>query len=86
MPSGKGIFRAVMEQPEQGLFRANFRGDVNPDVASADIVSQGPEILPDSHIGTSEADVRTFVENLARNRGYDRVVWETGRGVEKAGG
>ena len=68
-------FHARMEQPEPGLFRATYRGDTNPENASAPVLSEGSEVLPDSHIGTDEAAVRNFVETLARNRGFTRVVW-----------
>ena len=79
MPQAGRAFHARMEQPEAGLFRATYRADLNPDVASAEILSEGPQILPDMHIGTSEAEVRNFVETLARSRGFDRVVWEVAR-------
>ena len=70
-------FHARMEQPEPGLFRATYRADINPDDGSAKILSEGPHILPDTHIGTDEASVRSFVETLARGRGFDRVIWDT---------
>jgi hypothetical protein len=35
----------------------------------------GVESFPDSHIGTNAIGVRMWVEQMAINLGYDRVMW-----------
>jgi hypothetical protein len=69
-------FHAVLEQVEPGLFRATYRGDFNPETQASDVELNGPHILPDMHIGTSAADVKVWVENLAASQGYAEVIWE----------
>lgn len=69
-------FHAEMDEPEPGLFRATYRGDLNPDQGASDIEVSGPRILPDMHVGTDAAGVKTWVEQLAASRGYARVVWD----------
>lgn len=67
----KGEFHARVEQVEKGIWRAVYAGELNPeDPASG-------QAWPDSHLGDSADSVKTFVENLARQMGYARVVWET---------
>jgi hypothetical protein len=65
----KGTLRAIMREMEPGLFRAEYPGEINQQEA-------GAEAIPDSHVGTDAAGVRQWVETMARDLGYDRVVWE----------
>jgi hypothetical protein len=51
-----------------GLFRAEYSGEMNPD-------DPDDRELLDFHVGTSEADVRTWVEEMAKGLGYSHVVW-----------
>jgi hypothetical protein len=69
-------FHAVLEQVEPSLFRATYRGDFNPEMQGSDLELNGPHILPDMHIGTSAADVKSWVEALAASQGYAKVVWD----------
>lgn len=64
-----GEFHASMEQVEEGLYRAAYSGEVNP---------QNPDEreIPDYHVGTSVADVKTWVEQMALGLGYECVVWD----------
>ena len=69
-------FRAKLEQTGPNMFRAQYRGDINRTEPRNEVGGEGSHILPDTHIGTDEDSVRAFVETLAKNRGFDRVVWE----------
>ena len=74
-------FHARLEQTEPNLYRASYRGDINPDSDGPDsdagtTLAEGPQLYPDTHIGTDAEAVRNFVETLARQHGYDTVVWE----------
>lgn len=66
----RGIFHATIREVEPGLFRAEYRGELNP---------QDPDEreFPDYHLGTSVADVKIWVEQMARSMGYERVVWDS---------
>ena len=75
MPDDKAVFRARLEE-SGGLFRAFYRGDMNRTEPRSEVGGEGEHILPDTHIGVSEETVRAFVEELARSRGYEQVVWE----------
>lgn len=72
----KGVFRAVLEEVSPGLFQATYRGDANADESAGGTLLDGPHVVTDQHIGTEAAAVRSFVEALAQQRGYERVVWE----------
>lgn len=64
-----GTLHARLLEVEPGLFQAEYVED--------DRERQMPTLsLPDSHIGTDREGVRTWVEQMARNMGYDAVVWE----------
>jgi len=65
--SGKTL-HAMLREMEPGLFRAEYPGEMNADEA-------GVESFPDSHIGTNAIGVRMWVEQMAINLGYDRVMW-----------
>ncbi len=63
-------FHAKMEKLEEGLFRASYLGETNPE-------SPAPgQALPDSHLGTDAAEVKTWVEQMALSMGYSRVIWD----------
>lgn len=68
MKSARGEFHARIRQVERNVFRAEYRGEVNPENPDA------REML-DFHIGTSAQDVRVWVEEMAKGLGYSHVVW-----------
>jgi hypothetical protein len=63
-----GPLHAILREVEAGLFRAEYPGEMNAD-------DSGVEAYPDSHIGTDRDGVRMWVEQMAANMGYDRVIW-----------
>jgi hypothetical protein len=65
----KGQLQARLRQVEANLFRAEYSGEINPDNPDQ------REIL-DFHIGTSAADVTTWVEEMAKGLGYSDVAWQ----------
>lgn len=67
--STKGTLRAIMREMEPNVFKVEYPGEMNQDEA-------GVEAFPDSHVGTDAASVKLWVETMARDLGYDRVVWE----------
>jgi hypothetical protein len=70
------VFHARLDHPEPRIYRATYRGDVNATHSDAPAVVDGPQVLPDSHIGTDREGVIAFVEAMALQHGYDRVAWE----------
>jgi hypothetical protein len=64
-----GVLHARMRQVEDELFRAEYRGEINPEPADA-------RDIPDYHVGTSATEVKIWVEQMATGLGYDRVVWD----------
>lgn len=66
----RGTFHAAIHEMESGVFRAEYRGELNPD-------HPDERELPDFHVGTSISDVKIWVEQMARSMGYNRVVWDT---------
>jgi hypothetical protein len=52
------------------VWRADYLAELNPEHPDA-------RALPDSHIGTTEAEVRWWVEQMARGMGYAGVEWVT---------
>ncbi|HEY0422170.1 MAG TPA: hypothetical protein VGC82_02490 [Rhodopila sp.] len=66
----KGTMRAVLHETEPGLYRAEYSGELNPEDSDA-------RDFPDSHIGTDADGVRQWVETMATNLGYDKVVWDS---------
>ena len=73
----KGRFRARLEEAGPGLYRALYRGEINPDGPADDTLAQGPEILPDMHLGNDPEAVKLWVEQMARGMGYEHVEWES---------
>jgi hypothetical protein len=65
----RGEFHAAIREMEPGVFRAEYRGELNPEDPDA-------RELPDYHVGTSVADVKIWVEQMAQSMGYARVVWD----------
>jgi hypothetical protein len=76
MAEDKRAFHARLEQVEPTLFRATYRADTNPEQGAAPTELEGPQILPDMHIGTDPASVKSWVEQLAASLGYERVIWD----------
>jgi hypothetical protein len=66
----KGTLRAIMREVEPNVYKAEYPGEMNQDEA-------GVEAFPDSHVGTDAASVKMWVETMATDLGYDRVVWES---------
>jgi hypothetical protein len=64
----QGEFHARIRQVERDVFRAEYSGEVNPE-------KPDERELLDFHIGTSEQDVRVWVEEMAKGLGYSSVVW-----------
>jgi hypothetical protein len=65
----KKAFHARIRQVETNVFRAEYSGEINPENPDE------REVL-DYHIGTSVADVRTWVNEMAKGLGYTEVVWD----------
>ncbi len=63
-------FHAKLEQLEDGLFRASYLGETNPEDPAPG------QALPDSHLGTDPGEVKTWVEQMALSMGYSRVIWD----------
>ena len=68
--SSRGEFHAILSRVEENVFRAEYSGEINPDDPDA-------REIPDAHIGTSAADVKTWVEQMALGMGFTRVVWDS---------
>jgi hypothetical protein len=68
MKYARGEFHARIRQVERGVFRAEYSGEVNPE-------NPDERELLDFHIGTSEEDVRVWVEEMAKGLGYTKVIW-----------
>jgi len=69
MGQPSGVLRAVLREVEPGLFRAEYTGEINPD-------NPDEREIPDYHVGTDAAGVRQWVETMATNLGYEKVVWD----------
>ena len=65
----RGTLHAVLREVEQGLYRAEYRGELNPRDSDA-------RDVPDFHIGTDAAGVKKWVEEMAAGLGYEKVVWD----------
>lgn len=64
-----GALHAKIREMEEGVFRAEYRGEMNPE-------HPDEREFPDYHVGTSVADVKIWVEQMARTLGYSHVVWD----------
>lgn len=65
----RGEFHATLREVEAGVFRAEYRGELNPEHPDA-------REFPDYHVGSSPNDVKIWVEQMAHSMGYARVVWD----------
>lgn len=65
-----GEFHARLEKVEPNVYRAVFAGELNPSHPRTG------EAWPDAHVGDTPEGVKAWVENMARDLGYSRVVWE----------
>ena len=65
----RGEFHARMKEVEKGLYRAEYSGEINPE-------NTGQRDIPDYHLGTSIADVKIWVEQMALGLGYEQVTWD----------
>ncbi|MBN8927037.1 MAG: hypothetical protein BGO51_05230 [Rhodospirillales bacterium 69-11] len=68
-PMARGSFHARLRQMGDGVFRAEYSGEINPENSDA-------REIPDYHVGTSAEGVTMWVEEMARRLGYTEVVWE----------
>jgi hypothetical protein len=66
----RGDFHASIRRVEKDLYKAEYRGDLNPEHPDA-------REWPDSHIASNLDEAKGFVENLARSLNYRRVVWDS---------
>lgn len=64
-----GVLHATLREVSPGLFSADYGGEINPENSDA-------REIPDRHIATSAADVKTWVEQMAAGLGYERVAWD----------
>lgn len=64
-----GEFHASLREVEDGVFRAEYSGEINP-------ANPDAREIPDYHVGTSAAEVKIWVEQMALRLGYDRVIWD----------
>ena len=78
-----------MRQTPDGLFLAEYSSEIDQAALNKQPVS-GPGAdtapgMPDSHLGTEEASVRLWVEQMAKGMGYSQVMWEAGTEPEGTG-
>ena len=75
----RGDFHATLGEAEPGVYRAEYSGELNPD-------HPGERELPDFHLGTSRADVKVWVEQMARGLGCQprRVAFAHGASAGRA--
>jgi hypothetical protein len=65
----RGELHAVLRRMEDGTYRAEYTGELNPD-------NPDERELPDFHLSTSKESVTNWVEQMAEGMGYSRVVWD----------
>lgn len=65
----RGAFHAAIQEVQPGVFRAQYRGELNPEHPD-----EGE--FPDCPIGTSVDGVKIWTQQMARTMGYERVVWD----------
>jgi hypothetical protein len=74
VPGYRGDFHARIREVEPGLYRAEYRGELNPEPNA----ENPPERqFPDFHLADSVEAAKAWVENLAREMNYRRVVWDS---------
>ena len=64
-----GKFHASLRQLSDGLYRAEYSGEINPKNPDA-------REIPDYHVGSSAHGVKTWVEQMALGLGYEQVMWD----------
>lgn len=64
-----GQFHARLRRVEDGLYRAEYSGEINPE-------NPDEREIPDYHVGTSLQDVKIWVEQMALGLGYREVLWD----------
>ena len=64
-----GEFHASRREVEEGLYRAEYSGEINPENPDA-------REIPGRHVGTSAQEVKLWVEQMAVGLGYERVTWD----------
>ena len=60
---------ARLTRMPDGMFKAEYTGEMNP-------AEPDEREIPDSHLGTSEQAVKSWVEQMAKGMGYTEVVWD----------
>ena len=70
----RGDFHARIREVEKGVFRAEYQGELNP-MQNAE--NPSARQWPDYHLSDSLQAAKTWVENLAREMNYNRVVWDS---------
>ena len=58
----RGDFQAAIREMEPGVFRAEYRGELNPE-------HPDEREFPDYHLGTSVEEVKIWTEQMARTMG-----------------
>jgi hypothetical protein len=66
---GRGELHAVLRRMEDGIYRAEYTGELNPE-------NPDERAFPDFHVSTSLQSVKLWVEQMAQGMGYSRVVWD----------
>jgi hypothetical protein len=64
-----GEFHANLREVEEGLYLAEYSGEINPENPDA-------REIPDRHVGTSPQEVKVWVEQMALGLGYECVIWD----------
>jgi hypothetical protein len=65
----RGEFHARMKEVDEGLYCAEYSGEINPE-------NSNQQDIPDYHLGTSIAEVKIWVEQMALGLGYKEVTWD----------
>lgn len=65
----RGEFHAVLRRVEDGVYRAEYTGEFNPE-------KPDEREFPDFHLSTSMQSAKLWVEQMAQGMGYSRVVWD----------
>ncbi len=69
MSPKSGALHARLREIEPGLFRAEYSGEINPE-------NPDEREIPDFHLGTDRGGVKSWVEQMATQLGYDEVIWD----------
>jgi hypothetical protein len=63
------ILRARIGRTSGGMYKAEYTGELNP-------TDPDSRAMLDVHLGTEEAEVKFWVEEMAKGVGYVRIDWE----------